>query len=107
MGHDLFFYTFLLLAGLWLGMILSWLWPQSRAAMGQLQPTAATRAKAPTTAPKPLAGRTHKPRCEACQPATEPPQQAPFALPPLLTCTRGRRRTIDTQQPFCPDQDCS
>jgi transposase-like protein/IS1 family transposase len=99
MGHDLFFYTLLLIAGLWLCVILSWLWPQSRAAMGQLQSTAAK-------APKPFAGLTHKPLCDACQHATEPRQQIPFALPPLLTCTRGRRRTIDTQQHFCPDQEC-
>jgi hypothetical protein len=107
MGDDLFFDTFLRLAGLWLGRILSWPWPQSRAAMGPLQPTAAKRAKTPATAPKPVAGRTHKPRCEAWQPATKTHQQAPFALPPLLPCTRGRRRTMDTRQPFCPDQDCS
>jgi hypothetical protein len=100
MGHDLFFYTLLLLAGLWLCMILSWLWPQSRAATCQTTPTAAK-------APKPFAGLTHKPLCDACQHATETRQQVPFALPPLLTCTRGRRRTIDTQQHFCPDQDCS
>lgn len=107
MGHALFFDTFLRLAGLWLGRMLSWLGPPSRAAMGQLQPTAAQRAKTPTTAPKPLAGRTHQPLCEAGQPATETHQQALFALPPRRTCPRGRRRTMDPQQPCCPDQECS
>ena len=80
MGHDRFFYTFLLLAVLWLCMILSWLWPQSRAMMGQLQPTAAKRAKTPTKAPKPFAGLTQQPLCQACQQATKTRQQAPCAL---------------------------
>jgi hypothetical protein len=25
----------------------------------------------------------------------------------VLTCTRGRRRTVDTAQHFCPDHDCA
>jgi IS1 family transposase len=107
MGHDRVCYTLLLLAVLWLCMVLSWLWPQSRAAMGPLQPTAPRRAKMPTKAPKPFAGLIQKPLCQACQHATETRQQAPCALPPLLTCRRGRRRAIDTQQHFCPDQGCS
>jgi hypothetical protein len=107
MGHDLVFYILLLLAVLWLCMVLSWLWPQSRAATSQLQPTATKRAKTPTKAQKPFDGLTRKPLCQACQHAAETRQQAPGTLPLLLMCTRGRRRTIDTQQHFCPDHDCS
>jgi hypothetical protein len=33
--------------------------------------------------------------------------QAPYPPPPVLTCTRGRRRMIETRQQFCPDDDCS
>ena len=86
MGHDLFFYTFLLLAGLWLGMILSWLWPQSRAAMGQLQPTAATRAKTPTTPPKPLAGRTTS---HAVKRVSMPPRPTSRLPLPCRLCSRA------------------
>jgi transposase-like protein len=32
---------------------------------------------------------------------------APGAPPPVMSFTRGRRRTVDTQQQFCPEPDCS
>jgi IS1 family transposase/transposase-like protein len=37
----------------------------------------------------------------------EPRPQAPSTPPPILTFTRGRRRSLDTQHHFCPDQECS
>src|SRR5882724_267243 len=49
----------------------------------------------------------HKPLCAACEHAADSRPQPPCAPPPLLRCTRGRWRTVDTQQQFCPDPDCT
>jgi hypothetical protein len=43
---------------------------------------------------------------DACEQAAEPCHQAPSAPRPLFTCTRGRRRQVDTQHQFCPDHAC-
>ena len=56
--------------------------------------------------PKPFAGLIHQPLCAACEGADIRPQ-APGAPPPVIGCTRGRRRTVDTQAHFCPDPNCS
>ena len=57
--------------------------------------------------PKPFTGYLHKPLCEACEAGTDPPPQAPGSPPPVMICTRGRKRTVNTSGQFCPDQDCS
>src|SRR2546423_27788 len=57
--------------------------------------------------PKLFTGLIHKPLCDACAPGTDAPPKAPGAPPPVLTSTRGRRRTVDTAQHFCPDHDCA
>jgi IS1 family transposase len=56
---------------------------------------------------KPFAGLLHQPRCEACEQGTDTRPKAPGSPPPVITFTRGRRRTVDTQAHFCPDPDCS
>jgi IS1 family transposase/transposase-like protein len=55
----------------------------------------------------PFTGLIHKPLCEACEQGADPRPKAPGAPPPVLVFTQGRRRTIDTQQHFCPEPDCS
>jgi transposase-like protein len=57
--------------------------------------------------PKPFTGLIHKPLCAACEKGTDLPPKAPGAPPPVLTCTRGRRRTVDTSQHCCLDHDCT
>jgi len=49
----------------------------------------------------------HKPLCEACERGADVRPQAPGEPPPIITFTRGRRRTVDTQLPFCPAPNCS
>ena len=56
--------------------------------------------------PKPFAGLTTKPPCDACEHATAPHLQAPAAPPPRIVPTRGRRRQVDTSTHFCPNPDC-
>jgi hypothetical protein len=57
--------------------------------------------------PHPFPGLIHKPLCEACEQGADPRPKAPGAPPPVMVFTQGRRRTIDTQQHFCPAPDCS
>ena len=60
-----------------------------------------------STDPKSFTGLLHKPRCEACEQRADGRPQAPGSPPPMLTFTRGRRRTVDTQAHFCPAPDCA
>ena len=57
--------------------------------------------------PDPFTGFIHKPLCEACERGADTRPQAPGSPPPVITFTRGRRRTVDTHAHFCPDSDCS
>ena len=88
-------------------MLVYWVWRQRRLAASQTTPTPTTPIKKRSKEPTPLVGLTHKPHCDACEHAIERHPQAPSSLPPRLTCTRGRQRTIDTQQQFCPDRECT
>jgi IS1 family transposase len=56
---------------------------------------------------KPFTGYIHKPLCEACEKGTDTSPKAPGSPPPVMIFTRGRRRTVNTSQHFCPDHDCS
>jgi hypothetical protein len=107
MGHDQLFDARLLLGLLWLAMRVYWVWLQRRLAASQTTPTTATSIKKRSKEPTPFVGLIHKPYCDACEHAIEHRPQAPSSLPPLLTCTRGRQRTIDTQPQFCPDHACT
>src|SRR5438128_5147418 len=58
--------------------------------------------------PKPFAGLTTKPHCDACEHATAAPRpQAPSAPPPRIVPTRGRPRQVETSRHFCPYPDCA
>ena len=56
---------------------------------------------------KPFTGYIHKPLCEACEQGVDSRPKAPGSPPPVIIFTRGRRRTVDTSEHFCPDQDCA
>jgi hypothetical protein len=102
MVSDLFFYQLALIALLWLGLMLHCAWPSDRAATRPTPPRRKRRLE-----PKPFAGLTHKPPCDACAHAHDPRPPAPGAPPPRLVMTRGRRRQVDTAHQFCPNPDCS
>ena len=107
MGHDWFHQDRLLLGLLWLSMLLYWAWLRGRSATSPTLPSPAKPIKKRIQHPKPFAGLLRKPLCDACEHTAESRPQAPCALPPRLTFRRGRYRTVDTQQQFCPDEDCS
>jgi hypothetical protein len=107
MVPTLFFYQLVLVALVWLCFMLHWAWP-SDCATAQLTPSQPTPPRHKRRRePKPFAGVTHKPHCDACAQASEPRSPAPFAPPPRIVMTRGRRREIDTSRHFCPNPDCA
>jgi hypothetical protein len=71
------FHEFVLLGLLWQVVISYWTWKQSQARQHPL-PRRSTR---PSKAPKPFAGLTKKPNCQACehgQEASDQPSLSPF-----------------------------
>jgi hypothetical protein len=57
--------------------------------------------------PRAFTGYLHKPLCEACELGADTQPKTPGSPPPMLTFTRGRKRTVDTQAHFCPKPNCS
>ena len=101
------FYHLLVLSLLWLCCLLHVLWPYERPVPRLTPPEPTLPPHRRSTEPKPFPGLLHKPLCDACEQAAASRLQAPCAPTRLLPGTRGRRRTVDTQQQFCPDDACS
>src|SRR5215468_2438585 len=101
------FYHLLVISLLWLCFLLHVLWPYERPVPRLTPPEPTLPPRRRPTEPKPFPGLLHKPLCDACKQAAASRLQAPGAPPPMLPGTRGRRRTVDTQQQFCPDDACS
>src|SRR5499425_3198355 len=106
MVSDLFFYQLVLVALVWLCLMLQWAWP-SDIAVCPTTPEPPPPLPKRRREPKPFAGLTHKPHCDACAHTTDSGPQAPSAPPPRLVPTRGRRRQVDTAHHFCPNPDCA
>ena len=92
---------------LWFSILLHWVWLRGRPATRLTTLTPASSSKKRSKEPTPFAGLLHKPLCDACAQAAASRPPAPYAPPPVLTFTRGRRRTIETRQQFCPADDCA
>ena len=91
MVSDLFFYQLMLIALLWLCVMLHWMWPR--------EPTMASPTILPATLPlpkrrrepKPFAGLTRKPHCDACEHANAPYSEAPSTPPRRIVESVPRR----------------
>ena len=107
MAPNLLFYQLLLVALVLICLVIHVWWPDHPRATSHrhLKPDKPRRTR--SKAPKPFTGFIHQPLCEACEQGADTRPNAPGSSPPLLTFTRGRRRTVDTQSHDCPDQDCS
>jgi len=107
MASNLLFYQLLLVALVCLCCVLHALWPGARTGVRPtlLQPSPPRPKRSREL--KPFAGLLHTPLCAACEQAAESGHKAPRTPPPLLTYARGRTRTIDSQNQFCPDVDGS
>lgn len=107
MAPNLLFYQLLLVVLVLIFLLMQAGWPDpprptSRTSRKPVKPRR-TRSKDA----KPFMGLIHKLLCEACEHDLDPRPKAPGSPPPIMTFTRGRRRTVDTSQHFCPDHDCS
>src|SRR5215813_4704529 len=106
MVSHLFFYQLVLIALVWLCLMLQWAWPSDPATYPPTPELPGPRPKRPSE-PKPFAGLTHKPPCDACEHSGAPHPQPPVSPPPPIVPTRGRRRQVDTSTHFCPNADCA
>src|SRR5215510_15918980 len=107
MVPQIVFSQLVLIALVWVFLLLYWLWPSDRAAQHQRLSQPASPPQKRSREPKPFAGLTHKPYCDACEQAVEPRPQSPSAPPPRLIPSQGRPRQVDTSRHFCPDPDCA
>src|SRR5262245_45561066 len=107
MVPTLFFYQLVLVALVWLCLMLQWAWPSDRVTAQPTPPSPTPPRRRRRCEPKPFAGLTTKPHCDACADASDPHPHAPAAPPPRIVMTRGRRRAVDTATHFCPNPDCA
>jgi IS1 family transposase len=107
MAPNLLFYQLLLAALVFICFLIHVWCPDDpcRPSNASLTPDKPRRKR--STEPQPFTGLIHKPLCEACEQRAEGRPKAPGSPPPVITFPRGRRRTVDTSQHFCPDHDCS
>src|SRR5262244_820330 len=106
MVSPLFFYQLVLVALVWLCVMLHWAWPSDPTMCPTTLEPPPPRPKR-RREPKPFAGLTTKPPCDACAHVSAPRPHAPAAPPPRLVMTRGRRRQVDTSMHCCPNPDCA
>jgi hypothetical protein len=102
MVSDLLVSPLVLVALLWLCLMLRWAWPRDRATT---PPTPLLHKR--SRKPKPFAGLTTTPPCDACAHASAPRPYAPSAPPPRIVMTRGRRRQGATSHQCGPNPDCA
>jgi hypothetical protein len=107
MVSALFFYQLVLVALVWLCVMLHWAWPSDPATVGPTTPEPPGPRPKRHHEPKPFAGLTTKPHCDACEHSSAPRPQTPSSPPPRMVPTRGRRRQVDTSRHFCPNPDCA
>ena len=107
MVSPLFFYQLMLLGLFWLFIMLHYAWPSDGPIGCQRAPTPILPPRKRSRDPQPFAGLTHKPRCTACENASQAPcaPSAPVP-PPQITSRRGRPRHVDTSVHFCPYPGC-
>src|SRR4029434_386787 len=107
MASNLLFYQLLLVALVCLCCVLHALWPCARSGVRPTPLSPSPPGPQHSRDPKLFAGLLHKPLCAACEQAAASGHKAPRTPPPLITSARGRKRTIDSQNQFCPDLNCA
>jgi hypothetical protein len=91
MVSHLLFYQLTLIALVWLCVMLHWAWPSDSTPCPPPPAPTPPVPKRPRE-PKPFAGLTTKPPCDACEHASDLRPEAPRTPPPRIVPTRGRRR---------------
>src|SRR2546426_1123747 len=75
----LFFSQLVLIALLWLRLMLQWTWPSDRATTRLTPPHPTPPRGTRSREPKPFAGLTRTPHCDACAHTNAPRLHAPFS----------------------------
>src|SRR5215510_11865770 len=78
----LFYYQLVLIALVWLCVMLQWVWPSAPAAACSTTPEPPPPPPKRQREPKPFAGLTIKPHCDACAQASDLRPEAPCPPPP-------------------------
>ena len=107
MAPNLLLYQLLVVALLLISLLVHGWWPDKLRGMPQPPLASPKPRRKRSKDPKPVPGLIPKPLCEACEQGAEARLTAPSSPPPLITCARGRRRTVDTHAPFCPAPNCA
>ncbi len=107
MAPNPLFYQLLLVALVTLFLLVHVWWPSDRVTPPSTSDQPTRRRRKRSKGPKPFAGLIHKPTCEACEQGGGLHPETPGSPPPIITFTRDRPRTVDTDTHFCPDPDCS
>jgi hypothetical protein len=105
MVPNVLFYQLLVITLVVICLLIHVWWPDAPSASPPTVRTPDTPRRKRSTAPKPFPGFLDKPLCAACEQGVDERPTAPGAPPPVIACTRGRRRTVDTRSHFCPDPD--
>jgi hypothetical protein len=103
----LFFSQLVLVALVWLCVILHWEWLRDATTVGPTPHPSTPPRRKHSREPKPIAGLTRKPHCDACEHASDLRSEAPCTPPPRIVPTWGRRRQVDTSTHFRPNPDCA
>jgi transposase-like protein len=101
MRFDLTFYLFVCVVLILLALLFGQFWQGGKSA------PAGPKLLKRKREPKPFAGLTRKPDCDACEQQIRSQPQVPSAPPPRMILTRGRRRQVDTTSHFCPHAACA
>jgi hypothetical protein len=107
MAPNPLFYQLLVVALVLICLLIHIGLPDKPLSMPQLPLVSTKRRRTRSKEPKPFPGLIHKPLCETCAQGADASPKAAGSPPALLTFTRGRRRTIDTSEHFCPDHACA
>lgn len=105
-AYNLLFYQLLLVALALICFLMHVWWPDNPSITPQTLRRSDTPRHKRSTEPKPFTGFLHKPLCDACEQGADARPQTSGSAPPVLTFSRGRRRTVDTHAHFCPDPEC-
>src|SRR5215475_8107801 len=107
MVPNVLFYQLFLVALVVICLLIHVWWRDAPSASPPTVLTPDTPRRKRSTKPKPFPGFIHIPLCAACVQGTDERPTTPGTPPPVITFTRGRRRTVDTRSHFCPAPDCS
>jgi hypothetical protein len=104
----LVYYHLAIVGGLWLCIMLHYVWPSQNAVSPQpLAKTLLPRStrKRPSES-KPFTGLTQRSPCATCEQEARYPTPSSPRRPDPMPATNRRPRVIDTSMHFCPHEGC-